>query len=89
MQRRESFLRLLQRGSANKNAGQAARVFVQCVCEASGDDLRRLQKRHGGHRREQNNRHCEAYKLGHLISLTCSLAFVFEMPALTRMDARN
>ena len=68
------------RSCTNKNAGQSARVFVPCA-QALSDNLRRLQERHGGDRREQSKSDGEAYKLGHLNSLMCFVAFELEMPA--------
>lgn len=79
----------VQRSDPDKQKrGPAARVFVQRQRVGSGDDLGRLQQRDGGDRREQNKCGGEAYDLGHFISLRCFVAFVFEMPAPRRMDAR-
>jgi hypothetical protein len=40
---------------------------LRSICaQALSDNLRRLQERHGGDRREQNKSGDEAYKLGHL-----------------------
>jgi hypothetical protein len=86
MQRGEFFPQPLQRPHKQKRGPSGPRLRSVCA-QALSDNLRGLQERHGGDRREQSKSGGEACKLGHLNFLHVFVAFEIEMPAPVRMDA--